>query len=115
MGLPKDNNPLAAQRVKLVHTYHDVSGHNVTVSGTSATMATLTGATITDNIGSLFVSNVGNGMLYVEPESSAGPDSFPIPPGAFYELMGRADELRLSSFYSTGSTTMAVMYREVYQ
>jgi len=110
-----DNNPFKAQRVKIVHTYRDLSGHNGTVTTSSQTMQQLTGSAISARIGALFVVNVGNGLLYIEPAGSAGPDSFPVPPGSYYELCGRGDELELAQFYSPSSTTIGIMYREVYQ
>ena len=109
----KDNNPLAAQRVKVVHTYRDVSGHNAAIGSTS-TITALTGAAIIDTIGAVWIANVGNAVMYLEPQGTAGADSFPIPPGGFRLLTGRADELQLAQLFSAG-TTAGFMYMEVYQ
>ena len=110
-----DNNPLKAQRVKVVHTYRDISGHNANTESATRTITTLTGAPIGERIGSIFVANVGNGMLYAEPNGTAGPDSFMIPPGAHYDFMGRADELELVQLYASPTTVATFMYRQVYQ
>jgi len=110
-----DNNPLKAQRVKVVHNYRDVSGHNATVNGSTSTITTLTGAAIGDRIGSLWVANVGNGLLYAEPNGTAGQDSFIIPPGGYYDFRGRADELREVQLYASPTTIVTIMYRQVYQ
>jgi hypothetical protein len=115
MILPKDNNPLAAQRVKQVHNYRDVSGFNESVDNRSATIVSWTGANISDNIGAVLMSNVGNGILYLEPSGTAGLDSYPIPPGGFYLLCGRADELRLAHICAAPDTIVGFMYKQVYQ
>ena len=111
----KDNNPLMAQRVKMVHTYRDISGHNGAPTSTSATITTLTGAAITDDIGAIFCTNVGNVVMYAEPAGTAGTDSFPIPPGGYWEFCGTAAELQLAQIYCASTTTAGFMYREVYQ
>jgi len=110
-----DNNPLKAQRVKVVHTYRDISGHNATVTSSTTTISAITSAAIVENIGAIFVANVGNGILYAEPAGTAGKDSFIIPPGTHYEFKGRADELQLVQLYASPSTLVTFMYRQVYQ
>jgi hypothetical protein len=114
-SLPHDNNPLMAQRVKVVHTYRDISGHNAIIDAVSRTVETYTGATITARVGSIYIVNVCDGVLYLEPRGTAGPDSWLMPPGAYYELKGRADELQDAHICARPDTQISIMYREVYQ
>jgi hypothetical protein len=113
--LPHDNNPLKAARVKNVHNYRDVSGHNASLTATPTTIETLLGVAIADNIGRIDVWNVGQGVLFIEPAGTAGADSFPVPPGEKYPLMGRADELRLVQLFACPNTDIGLMYKKVYQ
>jgi hypothetical protein len=92
-----------------------VSGHNSTVGESTTTIESATGAAIGESIGAVFVVNVGNGMLYGETNGTAGSDSFPIPPGAYYEFKGRQDELQSVQLYASPSTLVGFMYRRVYQ